>query len=152
MPLPPSADNRRWGRGIACNAYHAQTMVAQVAEVSVGSGGDVRVHRVVCAVDCGQVINLSGLEGQFESGVAWALSAALRGRITFANGRTEQSNFRDFPVLRMSEMPDVEVHAVHSGLPPFGVGEPPVPAVAPAVANAVFAATGARIRELPLHR
>jgi isoquinoline 1-oxidoreductase subunit beta len=149
-PLAPTSDGRRWGRGIACNAYHGQTMVAQVAEVSVGREGDVRVHRVVCAVDCGRVINRSGLESQFESGVAWALSAVLKGSITFARGRTQQGNFNDFPVLRMNEMPAVEVHVVESALPPFGVGEPPVPAVAPAVLNAVFAATGTRLRELPI--
>ena len=125
-------------------------MVAQVAEVSVGAKGDVRVHRVVCAVDCGQVVNLSGLEGQFESGVAWALSA-MRTQITFDRGRTRQSNFHDFPPLRMGDAPVVEVHvAPADGLPPFGVGEPPVPPVAPAVLNAVFAATGRRVRRLPL--
>jgi isoquinoline 1-oxidoreductase beta subunit len=150
-PFTSTSDGRRWGRGIACNAYHGQTMVAQVAEVSVGRAGDVRVHRVVCAVDCGRVINLSGLEGQFESGVAWALSALLKGSITFARGRTQQGNYNDFPVLRMNEMPAVELHVVESMLPPFGVGEPPVPAVAPAVLNAVFAATGVRHRELPLN-
>jgi len=149
-PLPVTRDGRRWGRGIACNAYHHRTMVAQVAEVSVGTQGDVRVHRVVCAVDCGQVINLLGVEGQFESGVAWALSAALNGSVTFERGRTQQSNFHDFPVLRCTEAPEVEVHVVPSDLRPFGVGEQPVPAVAPAVMNAVYAATGKRIRRLPL--
>jgi isoquinoline 1-oxidoreductase subunit beta len=83
--------------------------------------------------------------------VAWALSALLKGSITFARGRTQQGNLNDFPVLRMREMPAVEVHVVESALPPFGVGEPPVPAVGPAVLNAVFAATGVRHRELPLN-
>lgn len=150
-PLPATGNGRRWGRGIACNAYHRGTMVAQVAEVSVGDQGDVQVHRVVCAVDCGQVVNLSGLEGQFESGVAWALSAALKGEVTFEGGRTRQSNFHDFPILRFNEAPAVEVHAIQSEFKPFGVGEQPVPAVAPAVLNAVYAATGKRIRRLPLH-
>ena len=149
-PLPRTADGRRWGRGIACNAYHRQTMVAQVAEVSVGSAGDVRVHRVVCAVDCGQVINRSGLEAQFEGGVMWALSAALMGEITFANGATVQGNFNDFPVMRMREAPKVEVHVVPSAIRPLGAGEQPVPAVAPAVFNAIHAATGRRVRHTPV--
>jgi isoquinoline 1-oxidoreductase beta subunit len=149
-PLPPTADGRRRGRGIACNAYHRQTMVAQVAEVSVGRQGDVRVHRVVCAIDCGQVVNLSGLEGQVESAVLWGLSATLHGRITFAAGRVEQSTYGDFPVMRLRETPRIETWAVPSDLPPFGVGEQPVPPVYAAVANAVFAATGKRLRELPL--
>ena len=142
-------DGRRWGRGIAINGYHQQTMVAQVAEVSVGTQGDVRVHRVVCAVDCGQVINRSGLEAQFEGGVIWALSA-LKGEVTFANGSTVEGNYNDVPVVRMREAPLVEVHIVPSTLRPFGIGEQPVPAVGPAVANAIFAATGRRARRTPL--
>lgn len=149
-PLPREREGRRWGRGIACNAYHRQTMVAQVAEVSVGREGDVRVHRVVCAVDCGLVINPLGLEAQFESGVVWALSAALLGEMTWADGSATRSNFTDYPVLRFDEAPLVEVHIVPSDLPPLGAGEQPVPAVAPAVTNAIFAATGVRIRSLPV--
>lgn len=149
-PLPRLRDGRRRGRGIACNSYHGQTMVAQVAEVSVDSEGDVRVHRVVCAIDCGQVVNLSGLEGQVESAVLWGLSATLHGRITFADGRVEQSTYGDFPVMRMRDTPLVETWTVPSDLPPFGVGEQPVPPIYAAVANAVFAATGRRIRELPI--
>jgi isoquinoline 1-oxidoreductase beta subunit len=149
VPLRRPNDGRRWGRGIAINAYHRQTMVAQVAEVSVGPQGDWRVHRVVCAVDCGQVINRSGLDAQFEGGVMWALSA-LRSEITFANGATVQGNYNDYPVVRMREAPKVEVHVVPSTLRPFGVGEQPVPAVGPAVANAIFAATGQRLRTMPL--
>ena len=148
-PLGPPNDGRRWGRGIAINGYHRQTMVAQVAEVSVGAQGDVRVHRVVCAVDCGQVIDRSGLEAQFEGGVMWALSA-LKGEVMFANAATVQSNYHDFPIVRMREAPLVEVHVVPSTLRPFGIGEQPVPAVGPAVANAIFAATGRRIRRTPL--
>jgi isoquinoline 1-oxidoreductase beta subunit len=146
---PPDSE-RRWGHGIACNSYQSETMVAQVAEVSVGRGADIRVHRVVCAIDCGQVINRLGLEGQCESGVNWGVSAALNGAVTFSNGRTDQSNFHDFPVLRMKDAPAIEVHVVDSELGPFGAGEPPVPPVAPAIANAVFHATGTRLRELPL--
>lgn len=149
-PFARIRGDRRWGRGLACNAYHMQTMVAQVAEVSVGPTGDVRVHRVVCAVDCGQVVNLAGLEAQFEGGVIWALSAALKGEITFDQGRVAQSNFHDFPVIRMNEAPEVEVHVSASDLHAMGAGEQPVPAVAPAVANAIFAATGKRIRRLPI--
>jgi isoquinoline 1-oxidoreductase beta subunit len=150
-PLPRARDDgRRWGRGIACNSYHRQTMVAQVAEVSVGSQGDVRVHRVVCALDCGQVVNLLGVEGQVESGVLWGLSATLHGRITFAHGRVEQSTYNDFPVMRMRETPRIETHVVPSPVRPLGVGEQPVPPIYAAVANAVFAATGKRIRELPI--
>jgi isoquinoline 1-oxidoreductase beta subunit len=148
-PLPRPNDGRRWGRGIAINGYHRRTMVAQVAEVSVGAEGDVRVHRVVCAVDCGQVINRSGLEAQFEGGVMWALSA-LKGEVTFAKGATVQGNYNDFPVVRMREAPRVEVHVVPGTLGPFGVGEQPVPAVGPAVANAIFAATGRRVRRTPI--
>jgi isoquinoline 1-oxidoreductase beta subunit len=153
-PLPAArgraAGGRRWGRGIACNPYDRQTMVAQVAEVSVGREGDVRVHRVVCAVDCGQVINRSGLEGQVESGVLWGLSAALHGRITFANGRAQQRTYADFPVARIGDTPSIEVHVVPSRLRPFGMGEQPVPPIFGAVANAIFAATSQRLRELPL--
>jgi isoquinoline 1-oxidoreductase subunit beta len=148
-PLPATRDGRRLGRGIACNEYHRGAMVAQVADVSVGAAGDLRVERIVCAVDCGRVINLAGVEGQVESGIAWALSA-LDTEIGFDRGRTRQSNFSDYPVLRHTEMPAVEVHVVSNDFGPFGVGEPPVPPVIPAVMNAVFAATGRRIRHLPL--
>jgi isoquinoline 1-oxidoreductase beta subunit len=149
-PFARVRDGRRWGRGIACNSYHDRTMVAQVAEVSAGSAGDVRVHRVVCAVDCGQPVNLSGIEGQFESGVIWGLSAALKTEITFERGRAVQGNYDAFPVIRMNEAPVVEVHVVPSDLPAFGIGEQPVPVVGPAVANAIFDATGRRLRRTPM--
>ncbi len=109
---------RRSGRGIACNVYHGRTLIAQVAEVSVGPEGDVRVHRIVCATDCGQVVNPLGLGGQVESGVAWALSYALKGEITIQGGRVAQTSFRDYPVLTISEMPEVEVHSVASAKAP----------------------------------
>lgn len=146
----PKAEGRRYGRGIACNAFHGQTHVAMVAEVSVGVSGDVRVHRMVCAVDCGLPINPLGIEGQMESGVTWGLSTVLGGEITYQNGAVQQSTYADYPVLRLSQAPEVEVHVVPSGDSPLGLGEPPVPPVAPAVCNAVFAATGRRVRRLPL--
>lgn len=124
-------------------------MVAQVVEASVGSAGDIRVHRVVTAIDVGRVIDRSGLEAQVEGGVGWALSAALKTEITFANGRAEQSNYDRFPVLRMREMPTQEIVVVESDIGPFGAGEPPVPAVYAALGNALFAATGERLRTTP---
>jgi len=144
-PLPNGS-----GRGIACNIYHGRTCVAEVVEVSVAKDGAVRVPRVVCAVDCGQVINLWGLEGQFESGVVWGLTHALKSQITFAKGRVVERSYREFPVLRIDEMPRVEVHVVPSERRPTGIGEQPVPPAAPALANAIFAATGRRIRTLPI--
>ena len=148
-PFARERSGRRWGRGIACNAYHGATMVAQVAEVSVGPSNDIRVHRVVSAVDCGLAINPLGIEGQFESGVIWALSSVLNG-MTFGGGRAIPSNFDEYHVVRMREAPVIETHIVDSSVRPLGVGEQPVPAVWPAVANAVFAATGRRVRDLPL--
>ena len=148
----PLADlpGRRSGRGLACNVYHGRTVLAHVAEVSVGARGDVRVHRIVTATDCGQVVNPLGLEGQVESGVAWGLSYALKGEVTIQNGRVAQASYRDYPVLSISEMPRVEVHTLGGGKRPTGFGEQPVPPVAPAVANAIFAATGKRVRSLPI--
>jgi isoquinoline 1-oxidoreductase beta subunit len=150
-PLP-ELPGRRSGRGIACNVYHGRTLIAQVAEVSVGDAGDVRVHRVVTALDCGLVVNPLGLEGQVESGVAWALSYALKGEITIEKGRVVETSYREFPVLPLGEMPEIEVYAVASASlkRPSGFGEMPVPAVAPAVANAIFAATGKRLRRVPI--
>ena len=125
------------------------TVVAQVAEVSVGQG-EIRVHRVVCAVDCGLVVNPNIVAQQVESGVVFGLSAALGGEITFANGQPQQSNFADYPVLRMAQAPEVETIIMPSAETPEGMGEPAVPPVAPAVANAVFKLTGRRLRSLPL--
>jgi isoquinoline 1-oxidoreductase beta subunit len=123
--------------------------VAQVAEVSVDAGR-IRVHRVVCAIDCGTAVNPAGVVAQLESAVVFGLSAALYGEITFREGRVQQSNFHDYRPLRLFEMPVVEVHIVPSTEKPSGVGEPGVPPIAPAVANALFAATGQRLRRLPL--
>ncbi len=148
-PLPQTG-GRAWGRGVAINIYHAGSYMAQVAEVSVGPGSDLRVHRIVCAFDCGLPINPLGLDGQVESGITWGLSAALRGKIDFRKGRAEQSTYGDFRVLRLNEMPAIESHNVPSDARPGGFGEHPVCPVAPAVANAIFAATGKRIRKLPI--
>jgi isoquinoline 1-oxidoreductase beta subunit len=125
------------------------TVVAQVAEVSV-DGKDIRVHKVVCAVDCGIVVNPNIVAQQVESSVVFGLSAALAGEITFRDGQPQQTNFGDYPVLRMAQAPEVDTIIVPSAEPPEGMGEPAVPPVAPAVANAVFKLTGQRLRSLPL--
>ncbi len=149
-PLPHDSE-RLWGRGIACNVYSADCYIAQVAEVSVDrQSQNVKVHRVVCAVDCGMVINPLGLDGQVESGITWGLSATLHGKIDFQNGRAVQSSYADFVVLGIDEAPTIETHIAPSELPPGGFGETAVPPVAPAVANAIFAATGKRMRQLPI--
>ena len=126
------------------------TTVAQIAEVTVSADGSFKVDRVVCAVDCGIAINPDLVASQMEGGIGYGLAAALHGAITLKEGRVEQSNFTDYPTLRINEMPKVEVHIVASNAPPTGVGEPGVPPIAPAVANALFVATGKRLRDLPL--
>lgn len=140
-----------WGRGIAAHAYlDCGTYVAQVAEVEAKAGGGIRVHRVVCAVDCGLALNPGNVRSQMEGGIAFGLSAALYDEITLKDGRVTADSFSDHPILLLPSMPKVEVHIVPSDLPPGGVGEPGLPPLAPAVANAVFAATGKRLRSLPL--
>jgi isoquinoline 1-oxidoreductase subunit beta len=139
------------GRGIAV-AEAFKTLVAQVAEVSVDETGHVRVDRIVCAVDCGTAINPDVIAAQIEGGIGFGLGAALYGQITLKDGRVEQDNFNSYRVLRMNEMPKVEVYVVPSAEDPTGVGEPGVAPVGPAVANAIFAATGKRLRVLPLAR
>ena len=124
--------------------------VAQVVEVTVKADKRSRVDRVVCAVDCGIAVNPDIVRAQMEGGIGFGLSAALYGAITLKDGAVEQSNFHDYPVLRIDEMPKVEVHIVPSTDKPTGVGEPGVPVIAPAVANALAAATGQRLRNLPL--
>jgi isoquinoline 1-oxidoreductase beta subunit len=143
-PLP-----KGHGRGIAVHESFG-SFVAQVAEVSVNPTGEVHVHKVVCAIDCGRIVNPDTIKAQMESGIVFGLSAVLHGEITFRNGRVEQSNFNDYPLLRMNEMPVVEVYIVPSGEKSGGVGEPGVPPIAPAVCNAIFAVTGKRIRFLPI--
>jgi isoquinoline 1-oxidoreductase beta subunit len=124
--------------------------VAQVAEVSVSKDGHIKVHRVVCAIDCGMVVNPDIIKAQMESAIVFGLTAALKGEITIKNGRVEQSNFHNYPLLRIDEMPEIVVAIVPSQENPGGVGEPGTPPIAPAVANAVFKATGKRLRRLPL--
>jgi isoquinoline 1-oxidoreductase beta subunit len=142
--LPPGV-----GRGIATH-FSFDSYVAQVIEASVGKGGEVRVRRVVCAVDCGLVINPDTVKAQMEGGIIYGLTAALKTEITLKEGKVEQGNFNDYPMLRMFESPEIEVHIVPSTEHPAGVGEPGVPPAAPALANAIFAATGKRIRRLPI--
>jgi isoquinoline 1-oxidoreductase beta subunit len=138
------------GRGIAFLRGYG-SFSAEVAEVSVGADRSVRVHRVSCAVDCGTAVNPSSIRAQFEGGVIFGLSAAALGEITIAAGRVQQSNFHDYPLVRMAQAPQIDVEILESPAEAIGgIGEPPVPPVAPAVANAIFAATGARIRRLPL--
>ena len=142
-PLPPGVS-----RGVAVHAMSG-TYVAQVAEVAIDKG-DIRVKRVVCAVDCGIVINPDTIAAQMEGSIVYGLTCALKNEITIAGGRVEQANFNNYPMLRMSETPSVEVYTVPSTEAPGGIGEPGVPPIAAAVANAVFAATGKRLRKLPL--
>jgi isoquinoline 1-oxidoreductase beta subunit len=143
---PPPAGR---SRGIAVHKAF-ESYVAQVAEVSVGSDGTVRVHRVVCAIDCGPVVNPDTVEAQMQGGIVYGLTAALYGEIGIEGGRVRQSNFHDYQMLRLAEMPTVEVHIVPSTDAQGGVGEPGTPPIAPAVCNAIFAATGKRIRRLPI--
>ncbi|BEV09243.1 xanthine dehydrogenase family protein molybdopterin-binding subunit [Methylophilus sp. DW102] len=151
-----AADKAGWGkplptgvfRGIAVHESFG-SYVAQVAEVSV-KDGEAKVHRVVMAIDCGLAVNPDGVKAQMESCVAFALGAALSSEVSFKDGQVEQSNFHNYQVLRMKDMPKVEVHIVPSTEKMGGVGEPGVPPLAPAVTNAIFAATGKRIRRLPI--
>jgi isoquinoline 1-oxidoreductase beta subunit len=144
-PLPAGQ-----GRGMAYYATFGVTHVAHVAEVTVGEDGKVRVDRMVCAVDCGKVVNPDNVKAQMEGAIAFGLTAALKAQATIKNGRVQQSNFHEYPILRMDEMPKVEVYIMESDQRPSGVGEMGVPPVAPAIANAVFAATGKRIRHIPI--
>jgi isoquinoline 1-oxidoreductase beta subunit len=143
-PLPKGV-----GRGIATH-FSFDSYVAQVVEASVEKNGNVRVHRVVCAVDCGRTINPDIVRAQMEGGIIFGLTAALKTEITLENGRVQQKNFHDYQMLRIFEAPAIEVHIVPSDANPTGVGEPGVPPVAPALANAIFAVTGKRIRSLPI--
>jgi isoquinoline 1-oxidoreductase beta subunit len=133
-----------------CEAF--KSFVAQVAEVSVDDGGRIKVDRVVCAVDCGTAVNPDIIKAQMEGGIGFGLGAALYGAVTLKDGRVEQGNFNDYRVLRMNEAPKVEVYIVPSTENPTGVGEPGVAPIGPAVANAVFAATGKRVYMFPFSK
>jgi isoquinoline 1-oxidoreductase beta subunit len=143
-PLPD-----RVGRGVSVQFVFA-TYMAHVAEVEVAKDGTVRVRRVVCAVDCGTVVNPDTVQAQVQSAIMFGVTAALYGAITLKNGRVEQSNFHDYQILRMNQAPEVDVHIVRSAEPPGGMGEAGTSCVVPAVTNAVFAATGKRLRKLPI--
>jgi isoquinoline 1-oxidoreductase subunit beta len=154
--LELAAQKADWGKPLPSGRYRGIAVVnnvgsytAQIAEVSVNQG-KVRVHRMICAVDCGHVVNPAIVEQQIRSAVVYGLTAALKGQITIDKGRVEQANFNQYDMLRIDEAPVVEVHFVASTQNPGGIGEAGVPAVAPAVCNAVFAATGKRIRKLPI--
>jgi isoquinoline 1-oxidoreductase subunit beta len=148
-PLAPGKPGTKRSRGVAVHESF-NTAVAQIVDVTVTSDNKFTVDRVVCAVNCGLVVNPDVVKAQMEGGIGFGLSAALYGAITLKDGGVEQSNFHDYPVLRMNEMPAVEVYIVPSNEKPTGVGEPGVPPIAPAVANALAAATGKRLRKLPL--
>jgi isoquinoline 1-oxidoreductase subunit beta len=140
------------GRGLGVALHESfGSIVAQVAQVSV-DGGSVRVHKVWCAIDCGFAVHPQGVIAQMESAINYGLTAALYGEITFTDGKVDQSNFHDYPMLRLSEAPAIEVIIVNSGERMGGAGEPGTPPIAPAVTNAIFAATGKRIRKLPITR
>jgi isoquinoline 1-oxidoreductase beta subunit len=124
--------------------------VAEVAEITLTDDGKCRVHRVVCAVDCGPTVNPNTIEAQMQGGIVYGLSAALYGEITIDGGRARQGNFNDYPVLRMNEMPRIEVYIVPSTQKQGGIGEPGVPPIAPAIANAILNATGSPVRRLPI--
>jgi isoquinoline 1-oxidoreductase beta subunit len=146
MPLPPGQ-----ARGIAMFESF-NSIVAHVAEIEVATDGSLKVHRIVSAIDCGMAVNPDGVKAQVEGGIVFGLSAALHGEITIDKGAVVQANFPDYDMVRLAECPEIEVHIVESDAALGGAGEPGVPPVAPAVTNAIFAATGIRIRELPLSK
>jgi isoquinoline 1-oxidoreductase beta subunit len=148
-------EKSKWGhapagrfQGVAIHESFG-SIVGEVAEISVDKAGTNKVHKVTAVVDCGLAVNPAGVRAQVMSAVVYGLSAALHGQITFKDGRPEQSNFHDYQVVRMPEAPVVETHIIDSGAKMGGMGEPGTPPIAPAVSNAVFAATGKRLRTLP---
>lgn len=143
-PLPKGR-----GRGVSLQFVFG-SYLAQVAEVEVAKDGSVRVHRVVCAVDCGTVVNPDTVQAQLQGGITFGTTAALYGEITLKNGRVEQANFDTYQIVRMSEAPVIEVHVVKSMEPPGGMGETGTSGIVPAIANAIFAATGKRLRKMPV--
>jgi len=155
--LSIAAEKSEWGKaksgdvfqGVALQGFH-HTPAAMVAEISISDNGQVSVQRVVCAVDCGTVINPKIVEAQMIGGIVFGLIATLKSAISIKNGSVQEGNFDEFPLLRMGEVPIVDVTIVDSTEPPSGIGETGVPPIAPAVTNAIFAATGKRIRSLPV--
>jgi isoquinoline 1-oxidoreductase beta subunit len=155
--LRTAAERAGWGRpaqgrhqGVAFMEGYS-TQIAQVAEISV-QAGEVKVHKITCVVDCGQMVNPRIVESQIESGIVFGLTAALWGDVTLVGGRAQQTNFNSYRLLRGNEVPELDVHLVDSDAAPGGIGEAAVPPVAPAICNAIFAATGKRLRELPISR
>ncbi len=157
--LELAAEKAGWGKPLPAGHFHGiafsppaffQTPVAEVAEISVNPDKSIRVHRVTCAIDCGFAVNPETVRAQVEGSVVYGLTAALMGEITIDKGRVVQGSFDDYPLLTIDQMPVVDIHIVESTAAPTGVGEPGLPAIAPAVVNAVFAATGKRIRKLPI--
>lgn len=144
----PLAEGR--SRGIAVHEAMG-SYVSQVVEISIDDG-NLRIHRVVCAIDCGLAVNPDGVRAQIEGGIIYGLTAALYGEITIQKGQVQQSSFHDYQMLRINQMPTIEVHIVPSSEKMGGAGEPGVPPVAPALANAIFAATGRRVRRLPVQK
>ena len=157
--LKLAAEKAGWGtpqpagiaRGVAVHESFS-SYVAQIADVRLNDDGTFKVERIVCAVDCGIAVNPDVIAAQMEGGIGYGLGAALKGAITLKGGAVEQTNFDGYDVLRMSEMPRIEVHIVPSSAPPTGVGEPGTPLALPAVANALLAATGVRTIALPINR
>ena len=153
------AEKAGWGtpapsgraRGVATTACF-ESFAAHMAEVSVEANGAVTVHKMVCAIDCGTAVYPDAIRAQAEGGVVMGLSVALHEKVRFENGGVKTANYDDYPVLTMSEIPEIDVHIARNDLKPGGVGEPVLPSVAPAVANAIFKATGVRLRELPFQR
>jgi isoquinoline 1-oxidoreductase beta subunit len=149
QPLVPASDGAKKARGIALHRCFG-SVVAQVAEVSLSTDKQIRVHRVVCVLDCGFPLNPNLIRQQVDGGILYGLSAALHGEITVENGQVQQSNFHDYAPVRISECPVIETDIIPSTERPGGVGEAGTPAIAPAVANALFALTGQRLCSLPL--
>jgi isoquinoline 1-oxidoreductase beta subunit len=154
--LDLAAEKSGWSKVLPANVFRGiavaesfGSVVAHVAEISIVQG-QIRVLRVVSAVDCGLVVNPDIVRAQVEGSIIFGLSAALKGEITLTDGMVDQGNFHDYDVLRIHETPKMEIHIVPSNAAPSGIGEPGVPPIAPAVANAVFMASGKRLRSLPL--
>jgi isoquinoline 1-oxidoreductase subunit beta len=146
QPLPA-----RVGRGVAVQSVFGSHL-ATIAEAEVDRNGEVKVRRVVCAVDCGIAVNPDTIAAQIEGGLIFGFTAALHSQITIAKGRVQQSNFNDYRMMRIDEAPSIEVHLIQSEEAPGGIGEPGTVAAAPSLANALFAATGVRLRQLPIDR